>query len=134
MRMGNDEGTGLRSRARIVGQALFLGTLVLGCAPTLTYTDPPAEQAPALPSRALVLIGRSEPSTLAGTLLLALGTGANARRRPFNAGLAIGRPRIDRLRFIFISDPNAALATLFAGEAHMPVDVEWNIHDWELRR
>ncbi len=37
-----------------------------------------------------MLIGRSEPSTLAGTLLLALGTGANTQRRPFNAGLAMG--------------------------------------------
>jgi peptide/nickel transport system substrate-binding protein len=37
-----------------------------------------------------VFIGRSEPSTLAGTLLLALGTGANTQRRPFNAGLAMG--------------------------------------------
>jgi peptide/nickel transport system substrate-binding protein len=37
-------------------------------------------------------------------------------------GHALGRPRIDRIRFLFYSDPNAALAQLLAGEAHVPVD------------
>ncbi len=31
---------------------------------------------------------------------------------------ALGRPRIDRMRVIFIGDPNTALANLLSGEAH----------------
>jgi peptide/nickel transport system substrate-binding protein len=34
------------------------------------------------------------------------------------AGHALGRPKIDRIRVIFISDANTALATMLSGEAH----------------
>lgn len=50
------------------------------------------------------------------------------------------RPRIDRIRLVFMSDPNAALATLLAGEAHMAVDDSIRIEqglvlkrEWEAR-
>jgi peptide/nickel transport system substrate-binding protein len=35
---------------------------------------------------------------------------------------ALGRPRIERLRLVFIGDPNAVLANLLAGEVHVPID------------
>jgi peptide/nickel transport system substrate-binding protein len=37
-------------------------------------------------------------------------------------GHALGRPRIERLKLVFIGDPNSVLANLLAGEAHVPVD------------
>jgi peptide/nickel transport system substrate-binding protein len=66
--------------------------LAVACAPTGSPPNGSVDQQTATvqPDRVLVLIGRSEPSTLAGTLLLALGTGANTQRRPFNAGLSMG--------------------------------------------
>ena len=38
------------------------------------------------------------------------------------AGHALGRPKIARVRLIFMTDPNAALANLLAGNAHLAVD------------
>jgi peptide/nickel transport system substrate-binding protein len=38
------------------------------------------------------------------------------------AGHALGRPRIERLRVMFVSDPNTAVASLLAGEAHGTID------------
>jgi peptide/nickel transport system substrate-binding protein len=38
------------------------------------------------------------------------------------AGHALGRPRIDRLRVTFLSDPNTAVAVLLSGEAHGTID------------
>lgn len=35
---------------------------------------------------------------------------------------ALGRPKIDRVRLLFIPDPNTAVATLLAGEAQISVD------------
>jgi peptide/nickel transport system substrate-binding protein len=37
-------------------------------------------------------------------------------------GHVLGRPKIDRIRIIFISDSNAALATMLAGDAHLAAD------------
>lgn len=37
-------------------------------------------------------------------------------------GYALGRPKIDRIKLRFVSDPNTALANLLAGEAHMATD------------
>jgi peptide/nickel transport system substrate-binding protein len=37
---------------------------------------------------------------------------------PAFTGHALGRPRIDRLRLVFIGDPNTVLANLLSGEAH----------------
>jgi len=37
-------------------------------------------------------------------------------------GHALGRPRIDRVRFVWISDPNTALANLLAGDVHVAVN------------
>jgi peptide/nickel transport system substrate-binding protein len=56
------------------------------------------------------------------------------------AGHALGRPKIERIRMLFMSDPNAALATLLAGEAHLAVDDSIRIEqglilkrEWETR-
>jgi peptide/nickel transport system substrate-binding protein len=38
------------------------------------------------------------------------------------AGHALGRPRIERLRVTFVTDPNTAVASLLAGEAHGTID------------
>jgi peptide/nickel transport system substrate-binding protein len=38
------------------------------------------------------------------------------------AGHALGRPRIDRIRLLFVSDPNTAVADLLAGQAQATVD------------
>lgn len=38
------------------------------------------------------------------------------------AGHALGRPKIDRVRVVFLSDPNTAVATLLSGEAHGTID------------
>jgi len=52
---------------------------------------------------------------------------------------ALGRPRIDRIRLNFVSDPNTALANLLAGEAHVATDnsiaqvVEALRGDWATR-
>jgi ABC-type transport system substrate-binding protein len=77
----------LWGRAR-VGGILAILTL-LACTPAHPEPGSGGAQAPAVESRTLVLVGRQEPSTLSGTLLLALGIGANATRRPFNAALAM---------------------------------------------
>jgi len=37
-------------------------------------------------------------------------------------GYVLGRPRIDRVRLMFISDPNTTLANLLAGEIHIATD------------
>lgn len=37
-------------------------------------------------------------------------------------GYALGRPKIDRVRVRFISDPNAVVANILAGEVHITVD------------
>ena len=37
-------------------------------------------------------------------------------------GHALGRPRIDRVKVLFVGDPNTAVANLLAGEAHVAVD------------
>jgi peptide/nickel transport system substrate-binding protein len=37
-------------------------------------------------------------------------------------GYALGRPKIERIKLRFVSDPNTALANLLAGEAHMATD------------
>jgi peptide/nickel transport system substrate-binding protein len=37
-------------------------------------------------------------------------------------GHALGRAKIDRIRVTFNADPNTVLASLLAGEAHMPID------------
>jgi peptide/nickel transport system substrate-binding protein len=38
------------------------------------------------------------------------------------AGHALGQPRIERLSLIFMADPNAALARLLSGDAHIAID------------
>jgi peptide/nickel transport system substrate-binding protein len=38
------------------------------------------------------------------------------------AGHALGRPRIDQLRLVYMTDPNAALANLLAGSANVATD------------
>jgi peptide/nickel transport system substrate-binding protein len=43
--------------------------------------------------------------------------GAFIEARAFD-GHALGRPRIDRIRIVFIPDPNTALANLLSGEVH----------------
>jgi peptide/nickel transport system substrate-binding protein len=37
-------------------------------------------------------------------------------------GHALGRPRIDRVKVLFVGDPNTAVANLLSGEAHVAVD------------
>ena len=37
-------------------------------------------------------------------------------------GHALGRPKIDRIRVLFVGDPNTAVANLLSGEAHAAVD------------
>jgi peptide/nickel transport system substrate-binding protein len=37
-------------------------------------------------------------------------------------GYALGRPRIDRMRIIFMGDTNTALANLLSGDAHIAID------------
>jgi len=71
---------------------LFILALgLLACAPTRPQTT--ASSAPTRPvqsaSRTLVMLARQEPTTLSATLLIALGIGENATRRPFNAALAM---------------------------------------------
>ncbi|HEY3118097.1 MAG TPA: ABC transporter substrate-binding protein [Chloroflexota bacterium] len=69
---------------------LLIGAALAACAPATTPNAPSAAQPTAqAPSRTLVMVTRAEPSTLSGTLLLSLGIGATANRRPFNAALAI---------------------------------------------
>jgi peptide/nickel transport system substrate-binding protein len=53
---------------------------------------------------------------------------------------ALGRPKIDRLRLTWNSDPNAILATLLSGEAHFVVDGALGVasalvlkREWEVR-
>jgi peptide/nickel transport system substrate-binding protein len=38
------------------------------------------------------------------------------------AGHALGRPKIDRIRLMFMSDANAVLASLMAGDLHLSID------------
>ncbi len=38
------------------------------------------------------------------------------------AGHALGRPRIEQIRMVYMTDPNAALANLLAGSAHVATD------------
>ncbi len=38
------------------------------------------------------------------------------------AGHALGRPSIDRIRLLFVSDPNTVVANLLAGQAHATID------------
>src|SRR5205807_1580485 len=68
---------------------LLLGALLAGCAPATAPASTSSSQPATPPSRTLVMVTRAEPSTLSGTLLLSLGIGATANRRPFNAALAI---------------------------------------------
>ncbi len=56
------------------------------------------------------------------------------------AGHALGQPKIGRLRMLFISDGNAALAQLLAGEAHASLDDAIGLdqglvlkQDWEAK-
>lgn len=37
-------------------------------------------------------------------------------------GHALGRPKIDRIRLLFVSDPNTAVANLLSGQAHATID------------
>lgn len=55
-------------------------------------------------------------------------------------GHALGKPKIHRLRMVFISDPNAALAQLLSGDAHATIDDAIGLdqglvlkQDWEAR-
>src|SRR5207249_1395666 len=55
-------------------------------------------------------------------------------------GHVLGRPKIDRVRLAFYSDPNAALSVLLAGKAHMALEdavgLEQGValkQDWEPR-
>jgi peptide/nickel transport system substrate-binding protein len=38
------------------------------------------------------------------------------------AGHSLGQPKIDRMRIIFVPDPNTAVANLFSGAAHLTLD------------
>jgi peptide/nickel transport system substrate-binding protein len=37
-------------------------------------------------------------------------------------GHALGRPKLERIRVLFVSDPNSAVANLLSGEAHVAID------------
>jgi peptide/nickel transport system substrate-binding protein len=45
-------------------------------------------------------------------------------------GYFLGKPRIPRLRFLFVPDPNAAVANVLAGEAHLVMEGTMQFEQW----
>jgi peptide/nickel transport system substrate-binding protein len=47
-------------------------------------------------------------------------------------GHALGRPRVERLRFVFTADPNAVLAMFLSGDVHVPIDSPISIEQGQI--